>query len=390
MRYEETHPWLTFQYSPKVSTLWAKLGEAFSKNQHLAGSPLPPRLATQLASVVLTKGALATTAIEGNTLSEQEADAIINDGKKLPPSQEYLELEIQNVVQALESIDESGRNGNPFEVSEEWLKEQNALVLRGLELEEHVVPGEYTTSTLTIGRVYRGAPPEDLDYLVGRFCEWLNKNFIQPSQDKSNSDDIRFYNAVFAALLSHLYLVWIHPFGDGNGRTARLLEVAVLAHSGVVPWLASNLLSDHYNRTRTKYYARLAAASRETDIDGFIEYAVEGYVDMLREQIEQVKNHQLDTAWTNYVHEMLSTETPGLTKDRRRELVLSLPKDVPKSKKEIRRLTPRLAELYAGHEDRMIARDLNAMEKLGLVRKVDNGYIPCTYIMQAFIPLHSN
>ena len=390
MRYEDTHQWLTFQYAPRVNLLWAKLGEAFSKNQHLAGIPLPPALAAHLASVVLTKGALATNAIEGNTLSEEEADAIINEGRKLPPSQEYLETEIRNVVDALTAIDQSGREGNSFRLSEAWIKEQNERVLNGLEHDDHVVPGEYTTSSLLVGNVYRGAPPEDLPYLMDRLCTWLNESFIVPSQDSSQSDDMRFYNAMFAALLAHLYFVWIHPFGDGNGRTARLVEVAILAHSGVVPWIASNLLSDHYNRTRPRYYARLAAASRDDDLDGFIQYAVEGYVDMLREQIDTVKEHQVRTAWTNYVHERLQDQPSGAAKDRRRELVLSLPIHQETPKKSMRHLTAHLAELYAGKGDRTIARDLNAMENLGLVEERENGYRPCAFIMNAFMPLQQH
>lgn len=385
MRYQESHPWITFQYRAEPNMLWAKLGEAFSKNQHLAGIPLPPGLAEHLASVVLTKGALATAAIEGNTLSEEEADAIIREGKNLPPSQEYLEIEIRNVVAALNDIHSAGGVG--ASLTPEWLRAQNHKVLDGLEFDEHVVPGEYTTDALVVGQVYRGAPPEDIEFLVKELCDWLNTNFIEPSQDEKLPADQRFYNAIFAALLAHLYFVWIHPFGDGNGRTARLLEVAILLNSGVVPWIAANLLSDHYNRTRSRYYARLAAASRQSDVDGFISYAVAGYVDMLREQIDTVKAHQVRTAWTNYVHERLKREPAGPTRERRRELVLSLPTDHTVAKREIRRLTPALAEQYAGHEDRMIQRDLNALEKIGLVYRLEGGYMAPAFIMNAFMPL---
>lgn len=381
----ETHPWLTFHYAATPDLLWAKLGEAFSKNQHLAGIPLPPILAEHLAAVVLTKGALATTAIEGNTLSASEADAIINQGKTLPPSQEYLEIEIRNVVRALNDIHRSATGD--LRLTPDWIRQQNGRVLDGLDIADHAVPGEYTASSLVVGGSYRGAPPQDVDYLIDRMCSWLNESFIEPSQDQHATADIRFYNAVFAALLAHLYLVWIHPFGDGNGRTARLVEVAVLLNSGVVPWIAANLLSDHYNRTRTRYYARLEAASRAMDVDGFIAYAVGGYVDMLREQIDIVKAHQVRIAWTNFVHERLRQEPSGPTKERRRELALTLPIDHPVAKRDIRHLTPHLAELYAGHEDRMVQRDLNALQQRELVTETEHGYLAAAHIMSAFMPL---
>ena len=77
--YETTHPWITFgrtdisKVEPKD---WMLLGEAHSKCEHLAGAPLQPRIAAELSEVTLVKGALATTAIEGNTLTEEQVEGI--------------------------------------------------------------------------------------------------------------------------------------------------------------------------------------------------------------------------------------------------------------------------------------------------------------------------
>lgn len=387
--YETTHPWLKFQYGPQVSLLWAKLGEAFSKCQHLAGIPLQPGLAQELGSLVMNKGVLATAAIEGNTLSEHEVQQILEEGRSLPPSQDYLEQEIRNVAEAISAIDHNARTGNLFQLTPQWLKEQNAQILKDLETRDDVVAGEYTSSQLVVGSVYRAAPPAEVPYLVDRMCAWLNESFIKPSQDPNLPDDFRFFNAFFGAVLGHLYTVWIHPFGDGNGRTARLLEVAILGHCGVVPWVSSNLLSDHYNRTRSRYYARLDDASKKNDIDGFIQYAAEGLVDMLREHIDRVREHQVDIAWQSFVHERFAAETPGKTKDRRTLLVLALSGKGAVAKAAMRHLTPELAEAYAGLEDRAIARDLKALEKLGLVHETSrrNYWAANQGIMRAFMPL---
>ncbi|MDR1266053.1 MAG: hypothetical protein LBK42_10980 [Propionibacteriaceae bacterium] len=66
--YESTHPWITFHHQTRQPKLDLKLGEAFSKCQQLAGTPLRPATADALASLYLAKGVHATTAIEGNTL----------------------------------------------------------------------------------------------------------------------------------------------------------------------------------------------------------------------------------------------------------------------------------------------------------------------------------
>ena len=95
MKYKQTHPWLSFtldtgRFSPK---LWMMLGEAQSKCHHIAGVPLQPDTAKELHSLYLAKGALATTAIEGNTLSEEEVKKQIAGVLSLPPSREYLARE---------------------------------------------------------------------------------------------------------------------------------------------------------------------------------------------------------------------------------------------------------------------------------------------------------
>lgn len=385
--HEAQNPWLTFQYRTEQSPLWAALGEAYSKCQHMAGTPLQPEAAKNLSRFYMIKGAVATTAIEGNTLSEEEVSDLIDGKTKLPDSQQYLEQEVRNVMEGLQDIlgGQAKTAEGYFTITSEWIKEQNALVLRGLEHEEHVVPGEYTKRQLVVGN-YRAAPPEDVEYLMDRLVDWLN-SWLEPCHDDELPDHTRFYQAFFAATLAHLYIAWIHPFGDGNGRTARLLECAILAYSGCVPWISSNLLSDHYNRTRNRYYSKLSAASRSEDVDGFLRYAAEGYVDMLREQIREVQKMQRRVAWINYVHDAFHDEPPGPTRDRRRDLALEMPEDRLITRKEIRLLTPEIAQRYARTGDKTMTRDLNKLLDLALVRRRGQRYQSNIKLIDAFRPI---
>lgn len=381
--YRQSHPWITFELQIPRDDLWFLLGEAYSKCLHLAGTPLQPALAHRLAGVYMIKGAIATTAIEGNTLSEEEFTELQDTGRRLPPSQQYLQREVENVLRALEQIDVSARTEERLDTSTRWMKECNRLVLEGLDLDDHVVPGEYTEVRVVAGR-YRGAPPEDIPHLMDRLSTWI-MDMLRPLDDPSASDEERFYLSFFTAVLAHLYLAWIHPFGDGNGRTARLLECSILAHSRVVPWVASNLLSDHFNRTRSRYYQQLDRASRSKDVMGFIRYAAEGFVDMLRDQIRAVQQMQRKVAWINYVHERLNDDPAGPTTRRRRQLALALPPDRAVRRSEMRRLTIGLAELYAVKSDKTITRDANHLIKAGLIRATSDGYLPCIEVMDAFL-----
>ncbi|MCV7254166.1 Fic family protein [Mycobacterium hackensackense] len=386
--YQTTHPWITFEFADgRYDTLSVRLGEAFSKCAHMAGTPLQPGLAAKLAQVYLIKGVSATTAIEGNTLTETEVTEILEDRRNLPPSQEYLQREVENMERVLRGVDVAAqRSGGSWRVTPDWLKTQNRAILDGIPDDDHVVPGEYTTKQLLVGSVYRAAPPEDVPYLVERLCDWINE-MLNHVFDKNLDADKRFFQAFYAAVLSHLYIAWIHPFGNGNGRTAGALECAILAHSHLVPWVSSSLLSDHYNRTRNRYYSKLDAASRKGDVIGLIAYAADGFVDQLREQIALVQIQQRQVAWVNYVHEVFQYETQGETSKRRRTLLLSLPENQPTPRSRLRRLTPELAEMYAHVGDRALSHDTGKLRSLGLLEgDAKSGFYPAVHLMDAFTP----
>jgi Fic family protein len=79
-------------------------GEAGSKTDHLATALLRPEVAERMNHVYLAKGAHATTAIEGNTLSEDDVLEIVEGGDPVPRSQAYLVQEVRNIVDAYNRI----------------------------------------------------------------------------------------------------------------------------------------------------------------------------------------------------------------------------------------------------------------------------------------------
>ena len=97
-----SHPHINFRLDLRQikAPTWVLLGESKSKAQHVGRALLSPKAAEELLQVYLVKGMLATTAIEGNTLSEDEVRRILDRTLELPPSREYLEKEIENVLSA--------------------------------------------------------------------------------------------------------------------------------------------------------------------------------------------------------------------------------------------------------------------------------------------------
>jgi Fic family protein len=341
-----------------------------------------------LAEIYLRRGALASAAIEGNTLSEAEVEQILDKKQKLPESQQYLEQEIRNVIKALDSVKISVASGEKFILTSEWILVVHAQLLENLEVPDYVIPGETRKVAVGVGS-YKGAPAEDVSYLLDRFCSWVNSMLEEIEEHKQDSPDMAFFRIFFVAILAHLYIAWIHPFGDGNGRTARVIECAIFAHSGLVPWISTNLLSDYFNRTRTRYYEKLEATSRDRDVISFVAYSAIGLRDQLREQVLVVQKKQKMVAWINYVHEKFDSEPPN-TAQRRRKLVLAMPVDRELPAQEIQILTPNIAAQYGASHERLFKRDLNKLEELELIEKVGKNYRVRIDRMDAFTPRPEN
>jgi len=382
--FESSHPWLTFRVDLRDAghDFWALLGESRSKIEHLTWSLLKPEVAAAMQMLFLAKGAQATTAIEGNTLTEEDALKLV-EGEELdlPPSQQYLATEIENIVNACNRMKDELLAGGSPDVTVAGIKQFNREVLSGLELDEGVVPGELRTGGVVVGGRYRGAPAEDCEYLLERLCAWLNSADFEPSES-----DWAVPFALIKAVVAHLYLAWIHPFGDGNGRTARLVELQILLAAGI-PMPAAHLLSNHYNITRSEYYRQLARASESRGkIVPFLEYAVRGFVDGIRSELWQVREQQWSDRWEQYIYETFGPKV-SQARDRRRHLVLEMsehPDPIPRSK--LPDLSVELAQAYAGTE-RTLSRDLNALKNMGLIERVPEGWRPRRDAVLAFLPV---
>ena len=386
--YERTHPWITFRLDLNQAhpNLWTLLGQAVTFCRQVSQAALPPDIAKTFKTLYLSKGVRATTAIEGNTLTEEQVQAQIEGNLDLPPSQEYLQQEVANILRACEVIESDIKEDKPLLLTVDLVREYNGWVLEGLQehLAEGVVPGEIRTYSVGVGS-YRGAPPEDCDYLLERLCGWLEEETEIPFF--AEEDDRRVAAAILHAVLLHLYIAWIHPFGDGNGRTARLLEFMVLVRSGV-PFPSAHLLSDHYNMTRTQYYRELDRSSVKRDAFGFLQYALQGFVDGLQGQCHEIQGHQLEIAWEHFIHSVFAQAPRSTSMQRRRHLVIELGRKKEFiSKAELTDLSPSIARYYADKTDKTLTRDLNWLAQKKLIVRKGKTWMANIGIMRAFCDL---
>lgn len=382
-KYVSTHSWIKFELDMREVSyaLWLLLGAAESKCKHLAGIPLRPQKQDELNRISLTKGIRATTAIEGNTLSEADIGKIMQGQEHgMPRSRGYQVQEVKNMLILYNAVVYEVKNTGLCEISLRQLKADNAGILSGLELEEDEQPGDIRNYSVAVAD-YRGAPAQDCEYLLCRLVEWL-------SSDWGLGSEHRIVEGILKAITAHLYIAWIHPFGNGNGRGARLMEFRLLMNAGV-PLIAAHLLTSHYNDTREEYYGKLRQSSRVQNGElAFIEYAVQGFVDSLDSEIASILDEQLDVTWENYVGDYFFSGTQTAAQRRRRELLLHMSKySRPVLLNELKyRLPNGVLKQYQGSV-RMLSRDVNYLLKSGLVYASGEGYMAAKDKMKAFLPL---
>ena len=190
---------------------------AIDENRFLLGTvELPPITRNKLRKNSKKKSSYASNKIEGNPLTEKQAnDAIESDSHKhfLKPEQE-----IRNYYSALTLLEEKVKNKIPF--SKELVLEVQSIIEKGASKEKIGLRGQMPPGVLfAVYDTESGAPeyipPEysDIPALLDKLVEYVN-----------TTDD----HPLIIAAIVHYQLVTIHPFEDGNGRTARLMSGYIL------------------------------------------------------------------------------------------------------------------------------------------------------------------
>ena len=376
----DSHKHISFRKEWEIDNPCAyMLGECDAYVKALTDIPLKPEYRDKLLRVSLIKGAQATTAIEGNTLSQEEIEKL-DEGWKLPPSKEYLEIEVRNILDAFnELLYEIVIEGKVLIITPELIKDFHRMIGKNLGDHFDAVPGKFREDNRVVGR-YLAPDYKFVPKLIDNLCQWLRREFHY-------TDGQDFSTLVIQAIITHVYIEWIHPFGDGNGRTGRLLEFYILLRIGL-PSIVSHILSNYYNLTRQEYYRQLDLARKSRDLSGFIKYAVQGFRDGLKENLNVIQENQFIIFWQYYIYESFSDVkyTKKEAFKRKRELILSMPVNHEFDVDQIMELTPSIAKKYATVNRATILRDLKELQELNLLVKVGRKYTPNTKILKAMMP----
>lgn len=205
--------------------------------------------------------------IEGSTLTRGETHFFLNEGLTAQgkPFKDFLDA--QNHAEAIDILFDVVANKRP--ISEAFIKDINALILRGVEftpaknaigqhIQKKATPGRYKLEPNHVvqadGKIHRYVKPLRVAEEMENLVTWINTSLTS-------------LHPIHVASVAHYNMVRIHPFDDGNGRGARILMNLILMHQAYFP--AVIRLED-----KQTYLEALASADRG-QLEPFINFVTD-------------------------------------------------------------------------------------------------------------------
>jgi len=210
-----------------------------------------------------------STQIEGNRLTQAEVGEVISGARF--PGRERDELEVRNYYNALEEVERLAEQSDPIDESD--IKRIHGMAFNGKSIETPYRDGQNVIRKgHSGGIVYMPPEAKDVPVLMAELASWITQAM--------DADELP---VPIIAGLAHYQYATIHPYYDGNGRTARLLTTLILHKCGYgLKGIYS--LEEYYARNLDAYYDALAVGDShnyymgraEADVTGFVGYFCQG------------------------------------------------------------------------------------------------------------------
>jgi Fic family protein len=210
----------------------------------------------------------SSTSIEGNPLTLKQVDSVLK-GESLT-RRKYAELEVRNYKKALDFIEKRKLTGAP-------LQYEDMLRLHELAMND-LLPDE-KVGALRTGAVYIVDQDEKLKYTGPAARSVQKKTEELLGWIKAANESL---HPCIASAILHYQFVSIHPFADGNGRTARLITMLYLGIRGY-DFNGSIVLDSYYAQERSEYYSALQNCQGKKyregqDLTPWVSYFASGFL----------------------------------------------------------------------------------------------------------------
>jgi len=242
--------------------------------------PITPQMLVHLRETARLFSTHYSTMIEGNRLTQEQVAKVITKDQHFP-GRERDQSEVKGYYAALDETERMARRGGP--VTEVLIQKLHALVEGGGKT--WVKPTPYRDGQNVIrdarsrGIVYMPPEAKDVPKLMKQLVAWIGKRDDLPVPVRAG--------------LAHYQFATVHPYYDGNGRTARLLTTLIL-HLNGYDLKGLYALEEYYARDLPAYYEAISVGSShnyymgraEADVTKWVTYFVEG----MAEAFEKVRD----------------------------------------------------------------------------------------------------
>lgn len=342
-------------YTPKFSItnqILKNIGRIEASKEIIENAPLVPAYEAKFRQEAIIRTVHHGTHIEGNPLDTGEVTAVLS-GKEINAKDRDVQ-EVLNYRKVLSFIDKRRTTKDKRQI----ITEKDFLNIHKLTV-SRVLPsnqaGKYRSTEVVVKNSKSGGisfkPPEasEVVNLIKDFFGWLVSE---------QSDDV---HPVLVAGITHYVLAYIHPFVDGNGRTARAFATMVLFSEGYdIKKFFS--LEEYFDRNAKKYYETLQTVSNQKvsslsdrDLTIWLEYFCEGLAEELNRVKERVQKLSLDLKLKGKTGQIALSE-------RQLKIVEYIESYGSISNQQWR-------SILREYSDDTVLRDLKDLQKKGLIKK---------------------
>ena len=238
----------------------------------------------RLRRVNRIKSIHSSLAIENNTLSFEQVTAVINGKPVLAPQKDI--LEVQNAFRAYEKLGEI----NPYSIDD--LLKIHGVMTDGLVKEAGQLRSGQVGVYNQDGKVVHLAPPAE--FVPGQIAQLFD--WVQTSKT----------NMLIKSSVFHYEFEFIHPFNDGNGRTGRFWQTALLASwKPIFAWIP---IESIIKNNQEAYYNAIALSTSQGKSNIFVEFMLDVINNAIKELVDDTKNHS--NHLSNRIAELLKVIEP--------------------------------------------------------------------------------
>ncbi len=358
--------------------LMADVARVQAMSRIIHGIPLPPAVQMRIDQLNILRAVRGTTGIEGTEVSESEVEQIMlnpPDKRVLPANRQRAEQEVRNAEKVMQFVASFLRENPDHPINENLIRTIHELTTDDIDYADNV-PGEYRNHAVHVGTYVPPRTGEEVRTLMKQFVEWFREG------------PPRGWPAPVRAAMGHFYLIGIHPFGDGNGRTARGLE-SFLLYQGGINARGFYSLANFYYQNRDQYVGMLDHTRFESngDLTPFAKFVLGALVDEQEAVHQEILGEVTIIAFRDFARETLSRHGKLATRpgERMFRFLLALP-DQPVSMAQLRKGGHPLSVLYSGMTSKTITRDLNYLRKHELIVVEGDRIRANIEVMKQFMP----